>query len=293
VLLDGVVVGAAPTRLPQVEVGDHILEVKAAGYQDFRQTIHIEGNRAQAVPVDLQAVPTTSAGPLPAGEVRAASSLGGRAVRRGGFTGDISFGYPYFFDGRLTAGVWSAGQNAVDGGIEVRTFGQFTDVAMAGRFQFVAADPIYVAAGATLGGGAGPNGRNTFFGTFGLGVTMAFQNLVSFSARTWLELYTDRFCPSLDDTQSKPRQECLASFMRPDGTLYDPRKDRDSGARWHLGAWVDVAATPHLSVFAGIWGVPFQDERLMFKDIFDSVFLDEDNGGDLKIYGQLGVSVKY
>jgi hypothetical protein len=291
VLLDGVIIGNSPASLPDVQSGDHVLEVKAAGYYDYRQTIRIEGGKHQVVTADLKQIPTGPTGAQLLAQIRGQTSQGGRAVKPGSFTGDVAVGYPYFVDARLTSGVWAQarGMNAIDGGIEIRTFGQFTDIAAQGKFQFLALDPLYMAVTLDAGGGGGPNGRNTFFGDAGLGATLSFDNIVSFSARSWLSLWTDRFCPAPDDTQTMARSECGTLYMRPDGSIFDPRSQRDNGARLYMGAWLDVTVDDHLSVFASFYGAPFQEQRIMFRGTYNGVFWQDDQ----KTYGQLGVTVKY
>jgi hypothetical protein len=289
VLLDGVLIGQSPASLPDVQAGEHVLEIKFPGYYDFRQTIKIEGGKHQVVTADLKPVPTGPTGAQLLSEIRGQSSTGGRAVRRGSFTADVGVGYPYLLDVRLTAGAWAQGMLAIDGGVEVRTFGQFTDIAAQGKFQFVAADPLYLAVLGDIGGGGGPNGRSTFFGDLGLALTLSFDNMVSFSARTWLDFWTDRFCPSMDDVQTMPRSECSTLFLRGDGTMYDPRGSRDNGARWYLGAWVDVAIMQHMSLFATLYGAPFQQQRILFTGIYNDIFFRDDP----KTYAQIGMTVKY
>jgi hypothetical protein len=218
--------------------------------------------------------------------------MGGRAVTPRSVVADFTLGYPYILDVGATTGVWAQGGLGADVRIGLQTFLQFTDISVRGRFQFLGQDPLYLAVEGALGGGGGPNGRNTFFGDLGLGMTMSFAGFVSFSARTWFDFWTDRFCPAADDHETPPRMECVPT-MRGDGTIYDPIASRDNGARWYIGAWVDVGIAPHVSFVGGLYGAPFQAERLMFKDQFNDVFLDSTNGGDLKTYGQLGFAVKY
>jgi hypothetical protein len=220
---------------------------------------------------------------------RAETSFGGRTVHRGGFTADFGLGYPYILDLRLTAGLLGESGHGLDGGIEIRTFGQITDIAAHARYAIFGQDPAYVAVSAALGGGGGPNGRNTFFGDLGVGVTLSFGGLVNFSARTWLDFWTDRLCPAKDDLETVPRMACNALFIRGDGSSYDPRADRDSGVRWYLGAWIDVAAYEHMALFLSLYGAPLQGQRLLYKDYFNDFLLDD----DLKLYGQIGVSARY
>src|SRR5262249_28043061 len=153
-------------------------------------------------------------------------------------TADISVGYPYVLDFMATTGAWSQGMFALDAGIEVRTFFQITDIAARTKIQFVGVDPFYLALNLAFGGGGGPNGRNDFFGEAGLGMTLSFNNFVSFSAKTWFEFWTDEFCPTPGDTELTPRTECAYyhdaahHFVRSDGTQFDPMTDRDNGSRW-------------------------------------------------------------
>jgi hypothetical protein len=297
VVLDGVLVGPGPAKLPDVQAGDHVLEVRAAGYVDFRQTIRIEGGKTQALPIDLKKIPTGPSGSQLLMEQRGQVGIGGRAVRRGSLTADISVGYPYFLDFRATTGAWAQGMLALDASIEVRSFFQFTDISAGTKFQFVGVDPFYMSLFFDFGGGGGPNGRNTFFGDAGLGATISFDNFVSFSARTWFNFWTDRFCPSPGDRELMPRQDCdtlhATPFVRTDGTMFDPETQRDDGARWYIGAWLDIALLQHVSLFGGIWGAPFQPERLMFLSPFNDIFPEERGAGDLKTYGQVGLTVKY
>src|SRR5207245_11786835 len=62
VILDGVLIGPTPASLPDVQAGEHVLEIKAAGFYDYRQTIKIEGGKHQVVTASLKQVPAGPTG---------------------------------------------------------------------------------------------------------------------------------------------------------------------------------------------------------------------------------------
>src|SRR5262249_4663521 len=53
VFIDGSPVGKTPLTLDNVAAGDHLLEVKASGYVDAKQSVHLEGGEQKILAADL------------------------------------------------------------------------------------------------------------------------------------------------------------------------------------------------------------------------------------------------
>ena len=210
VRIDGEVIGKTPVSRDQIPAGDHVIEFKLKGYYDHKETMKIEGGREKVFSVDLKIIPT---GPTPEQVQKrkgGMSSFGAKVNPVGGVTADFGLGYPYYFMARLTVGAFNVRPLGLDLGVEFQTFFEMYDLSVHGRLQLVETGPLALAVKANLGGGAGTNGRDTYFADF-IGIaSLSFSDIATVSATARWSLWTDKFCPSPAQVGNgvKPEQYC-------------------------------------------------------------------------------------
>ncbi len=292
VLIDGEPVGGiTPNLKEEVAAGEHVIEMRLAGYFDAKQTIKVEGGRERIVSSDLQRIPT---GPTPEQVSRrkaGMTSFGARAIPAGSFTADLGAGLPYLFSGRLTVGAFAIKPVAFDAGVEVRTFFQLFEFDVHGRLQVFESGPLSFAARGDIGGGGGPNGRNTFFFDFGPVVSLTFNEIVTFSGNLRFNYWSDQLCPSQRDIENnvEPRFVCQEENW-PRFFDKDPRENRFGGSRVYAGTALEVSASRKLSLFVLFDFLPLQyNGRKAYTDAFSSVQLKRDP----LIYGTAGATLKF
>ena len=162
---------------------------------------------------------------------------------------------------------------------------------------------------ATIGGGGGPTDRNDFVFEAGIPFTLLFGDLVRFTAHPYLQVYTDKNCPTQDDLTQDPslakpgqgeQRACGNStshatgkwiFTDTDGTMYnvgqDPRT-RFAGARFMLQAVLEIAVATNANIFFLFEGDPV-GQRQSLTGKFSSALPNTDP----QIYGRLGVTFKF
>jgi hypothetical protein len=316
VLVDGQVVGKTPVVLDNIAAGEHLVEVKQSGYVDAKQPFHLDGGEQKILAADLAPV---HKGPTPqdlARRMRAMSSFSAVAIDPARFTADLAGGYVPFGQVRLTVGAFRWNWIGMDAGIEMRTIGYFTEGGAHAKLQFVQAGPVALGFDVFVGGGGGPTHRNDFIFEAGIPFSLLFGDIVRFTAHPYLQVYSDKNCPSVDDihgdanaegkqndiahssTYTSEQDACKArdgngnnDLPVPSGTLpmvpQDPRQ-RFLGARFMLQAVLEIAITENVNIFAIFEGDPVgQRQALTAK--FSSVFPNQDS----QIYGRLGVTFKF
>ncbi len=302
VTIDGEPIGATPTTRPEIAAGEHVVEFRMAGYFDSRQTIKVEGGRERIVSADLKLMPT---GPSPEQVARtktAMSSWGAATLPTGGFTADVGLGYPYFFFARLTVGAFNLKPAGLDLGVEFQSFFQMTTLAVHGRMQLAASGPLAVGVRADIGGGAGSNGKNTLFGDVSAIASLAFAEIATFSIDLRLSLWTDQFCPSMDQVANGVSQDDYCKDANAWSTTFqsdfhgeDPAGKRFSGTRLYSGMSVVFAVDRRTSVFLRLDFLPgagiltFPQPRLAYEDKFNSTMFTHDP----LYYGTAGLSFKF
>jgi hypothetical protein len=320
IMVDGQLVGRTPMMPAEVSVGEHILDVRHPNFLEFRQTIKVEGGKTANFEIALVARPT---GPTPiqlAKMRRALSSFGEHAIPPGTFTADVGFGYPYFFEGRMTVGAVRFGKfMGLDAGFVFRSFGQANEFLAKTRFTALEAGPVALGADFAIGGGGGPDGRDNFSMELGFGFTLHFKEIASFSGRGYMGYYSDRMCwdrsrPAddlngsrsvcriYDQNQGVPGatapnptavqnvQAFAADYLhKSDPAAWDPRDHRLSGARFYLQAALEITISPNVGAFIVIEGVPFQHDRAAYMDLWNSTQVKRDP----HIYGKAGMTFKF
>jgi hypothetical protein len=301
VRIDGELVGKTPVSRDQIPSGDHIIEFRLKGCFDHKETMKVEGGREKVFSVDLKIIPT---GPTPEQVQKrkgGMSSFGAKVNPVGGVTADFGTGFPYYFMSRLTVGVYSVKPIGVDVGVEFQTFFEMYDLSAHGRLQFVETGPLSVAAKANLGGGAGPNGRQTFFADFTGIASLAFSDVATVSATVRWSLWDDTFCPNTTQRNNGVTAEsyCGAGMGGGDWntTLFgttDPNGHGFTGSRLYLGIGATAALDRFTSLFLQIEFLPAPDTlspepRKAFESAYNGVM----PGKDPFIYGAGGISLKF
>lgn len=320
IIVDGQLVARTPMVPTEVPTGEHILDVRHPNFLDFRQTIKVEGGKAANFEIELRPRPT---GPTPiqvAKMRRALSSFGEHAIPPGTFTADVGFGYPYFFEGRMTVGaVRFAKFMGLDAGFVFRSFGQANEFLAKTRFTALEAGPVALGVDFAIGGGGGPDGRDNFSLELGFGFTLHFKEIASFSGRGYMSYYTDRMCwnrdrpaedlnssravcrvydasqgvpgaPAQDPNAVQAVQNFASQYLdKADPAAWDPRDNRISGARFYLQAALEVAISPNVGAFLVIEGVPFQHDRAAYMDLWNNTQVKRDP----HIYGKAGMTFKF
>jgi hypothetical protein len=300
VRVDGELIGKTPVSRDQIAAGDHVIEFRLKGYFDHKETMKVEGGREKVFSVDLKLIPT---GPTPeqvAKRKGGMSSFGAKVNPVGGVTADFGSGYPYYLMARLTVGAFNTKPLGLDLGVEFTSFVEMNNISVHGRLQLVEAGPLSLATKANLGGGAGFNGRDSFFADF-IGIaSLGFNDVATVSATLRWSLWTDKFCPSVTQQQNgiKPEKYCgTAGAGDYDKNLFptkDPNSNRFGGNRLYLGLSVTAALDRYTSLFLQLEFLPAPDTfnydiRYAFDDRYNGAMLAHDPF----YYGQVGISLKF
>jgi hypothetical protein len=300
VRVDGELIGRTPVSRDQIPSGDHIVEFRLKGYFDHKETMKIEGGREKVFSVDLKVIPT---GPTPEQVQKrkgGMSSFGAKVNPVGGVTADFGTGFPYYFMSRLTVGVYNVKPLGIDVGVEFQTFFETYNLAAQGRLQFVETGPLSLATKVSLGGGAGPNGRQTFFADLMGIASLAFSDVATVSATVRYSLWDDTFCPNTTQRSNgvTPESYCGDGMSGNwDQALFgttDPNGHGFTGSRLYLGIGATAALDRFTSLFLQIEFLPAPDTlsptpRMAFEDKFNGVM----PGKDPFIYGAAGLSLKF
>ena len=244
VMLDRALIGQTPLTRENVPAGPHTYELSMQGFEPIGDTVQVTAGDTsnishimkppQAKPIDKIALQ------------RSLSSFSAIVHDAGHFTGDVAAGYPYFANLRLTVGALKAkiepvGVIGLDVGAEFRTnLYSDTNVGANLRFQFLQKGPFALGVNTYLGGGGGPRGRNTFTWELGLPITLIAGELVKLTARPYLQVYTDRYCPATDTLTAQYNSD-QAGFV----ALGDPIKGAEHTGDRCVGRSYGNASLPN------------------------------------------------
>lgn len=244
VMLDRALIGQTPLTRENVQAGPHTYELSIQGFEPVGDTVNVVAG--DTVNVSHIMRPPQ---PKPIDQIalqRSLSSFSAIVHDAGHFTGDIAAGYPYFANLRLTVGALKAklepvGVIGLDVGAEFRTnLYSDTNVGANLRFQFLQKGPFALGINTYLGGGGGPRGRNTFTWELGLPITLIAGNLVKLTARPYLQVYTDRYCPAADTLTAQYNSD-QAGFV----ALGDPIKGAEHTGDRCVGRSYGSASLPN------------------------------------------------
>jgi hypothetical protein len=130
----------------RIAVGSHVFEVRAAGYETYRQQIEVEYDEGDI---------TLSANMVDSSETAAAGATTHSAVPipLNHPMIDLSLGWPYLGEIRLGIGL----HELVDAGFTIRTLGRLTEFEGRARFGVRVLQQLGVGAQVRFGGGIGPS----------------------------------------------------------------------------------------------------------------------------------------
>jgi PEGA domain len=295
VLIDGMVVGKTPVTVDNVQSGHHLVEVRKERYVTARQDVDVEGGGQKILSADLAPIPT---GPSPvemAQRFRGMTSFSAVTIDPGRFTADVAFGFFPFMQFRLTVGAARRGAFGFDVGVELRTIGYLTDGGVHAKAEFLRAGPFALGATMFIGGGGGPAKRNDFTFEMGVPMTLLFGQLVRFTLHPYLQVYTDRNCPSAGDVAADPSLApnpnsgwgpSIHCNDAPANGL-DPR-DRFAGARLMVQGALELSVHPIVTLFF-IFEGDAVGQRASYSGKWSPSLLDPDP----QIYGRLGATFKF
>ena len=225
------------------------------------------------------------------------SSFGAKVNPVGGVTADFGTGYPYYFFTRLTVGAFNVKPLGLDLGVEFQTSFDFYDLSVHGRLQLIETGPLSAAVRANLGGGGGPDGRDTYFMDLSAIASLAFADVATVSATVRFSAWTDRFCPSTTQVANGVSQEPYCTDVSKAQQIFgntDPNTNRFSGKRVYLGIGASAAIDRYTSFFLQLEFLPAPDTlspspRPAFEGAVDGTMLSKDTF----IYGLVGFSLKF
>lgn len=143
--IDDVEVSTLPYE-GRIAVGSHVFEVRATGYETYRQQVVVEygegditigANMVDSSEAAAAGATTHSAIPIPMNHPMI----------------DVSIGWPYLAELRLNIGL----HELVDAGFSIRTFGRITEFEGRARFGVRVLQQLGFGVQARFGGGIGPN----------------------------------------------------------------------------------------------------------------------------------------
>jgi hypothetical protein len=295
-----------------------VVRIESPGFVPFEQTLTIEGGKTLTVSRELVVAGLSDVELM--AEQRGLSSWGARTLPAKRSTIDVDVGYPYFISGRVTVGAFRIAKKfGFDANVAVRTMLSRTELGLGGRVMLVEHDPFAGAVFTQFWYGSkllDDSGRNGF--TWDLGVIGSLTALshVTISGRAYAQVFSDRHCPSLDNTTdnkfatSDPIDTCVDYKKGLDGmpTLsatqlsrlnklvgidaadqYSPEFfDRDAGVRFNLAISAELAVRQRWNVFGTLEGA-FGGERALFTSDFSGPMADT----DYQLYLRLGTTYKF
>lgn len=285
--------------------GEHTLKVTAQGYEPLTRKVSVSAGMTLQLDVTMTAVeqevvktkdpatvakeaetkPDDSPSEIEMVDVKGLSSFGARLVPPKYFTADISAGFPYFLEARMSTGVLDWGHLGLDAGIELKSMFALTEIGLITKLRFLRFDPFTAAAFVGIGGGGGPGSRDTFYFDGGLLLSLSFKDIITFTGRFYANITTDRLCPS---SPEDGELDVCSAIPGTTSLEQDPR-DRFVTARFYLSAILEVPITDMIGVFGLVEGTPGQAQRPIFTDAFYSLMPTSDP----LLYGRAGVSLKF
>jgi hypothetical protein len=313
VLINGNPAGKTPLEL-ELETGETVVRLELPGFKPIEQMVTVESGKTAPMSFDLAV-----AGPSEmemAAEQRGLTSIGARTLPRGRSTVDLDVGYPYYVNAKITVGAGRiAGRLGWDANIAARTMLARSELGIGGRLMFANAAPFTAAGFTEIYYGSkllDDSGRNGVTWDAGVLASLSAFTHVTITGRAYLEVYSDRLCPSLSTnpmdkngfTASDPLQICIdyrnyvvsgqdfSSRMAVEsltGLSGDAFFGRDTGARMMLSIAAEIATSQNWNIYFIIDGAPFQGQRALFTNLFSRSMLDSDED----LYGRVGVTYKF
>ena len=306
VILDSKPIGRTPMVNEVIPAGEHVVTIRYEGYYDYEEPVTVKGGELNVVRASLQRIDT---GPTEA-ELRRTqkglTSYGARTLPRGSSTIDFGFGYPYFFEGKITVGAGEiAGKYGFDAGVLFRTFLSRTELGVTSRVTLFDRQPFSFGFFGDVGGGSNfvdESGRNTFFFDAGAAASLTGLGAVTVTGRAYASIWSDRHCPPKENgmfVSNNPddivdicvkidNNEMLSAvetrtLQNTIGSNFDDALDREGGVRFLASLLVEVAIQQRWNLWVLFEGSPFQEERAAFTDVFNSPQLEQDVGSYVRV----------
>lgn len=256
----------------------------------------------------LQAAPQQQTDPMAEGPSpmdepisRMPSSFGARVLPYGALTLDLGLGYPWYVDLRGTAGLLKDRFFGMDASIHVRSNFLRTEGLMRMRFRLADGGPFAAAAFATIGGGTGTAGRNSFTFQTGVSGSVFFGDRAALSVRAWLDTWSDRLCAAKGSEEFDAKEgpdvcyENLALTPSKEKRVRDllgstDVQDRDGGLRFQVGATLEIAISQRTNLYFSVDTAPAQGERASVVPLFHEAMAFTE---DPVMSGQFGLTFKF
>jgi len=301
ITIDGKSIGQTPFEY-DLEPGKYNVTYTMENFLPKSQDLAITGGKDELVDMQLEVMLTGPSDEEMAMEARRLTSFGARVIKPGKFTADLSAGYPYFFEGRLSVGAIDNKAFGLDASVVARAiyFNQY-ELGVAARLRLVDKMPFALAGFGEVGGGDGRNGRNTFYFNAGGIASLTFQDKITVSTRVYANVYSDRLCPEKYDPSGDEARGChldqlpqtpevVKEIESNEDAVGDREfRTRDGGVRLMTSLILEVAFSQKQSFFVIFEGPPFQPERAAFKKSFNKGFGDN----DFETYLRLGITMKF
>lgn len=307
IMLDGEPIGETPMVNQEIATGEHIVMVRLTGYFDFETSVKVEGGKLLVVNATLEKIQTGPTAAESEREQKNLTSFGARTLPAGRSTIDFATGYPYYFSGGITVGAGDIGGFGFDAGVDLRSYFSRTDLAIKGRLTLHDQTPFSMGIFGLVGGGGTPfdnSERSTWFSDLGAHISLTGLGAVTITGKTFINVWTDRHCPSLSNNAFAPDADPTATCLAyQDGSLDAEKKrridkivggdgkifDRESGIRLMASIIVEVAIRQRWNAWVLFESGPFQEERAAFiHDLYGPMF-KEDN----RAYFRLGATYKF
>jgi hypothetical protein len=295
----------APITVDSLTIGDHLVEINAPGHVGVRQTVTLRAGEEKVLTADLakEAPRTRASGKawaMTAAEFqerrRTASTFGAITLEPKTAAVDITAGFIPFANVRLTAGAYRWRVIGIDTGVEFRTVGYFNEAGAHLRVQLYEIGPFAVGTRLFLGGGGGVTKRNDAIFEVGVPISLTFSKLLRFTAHPYVQVYSDRVCPSKEDVDPTKNSDAVgltasepvACRETPSSAQQDPRA-RFTGARLFVQAALEIMLNNTLNVDVVFEGaVPDGRAALTTKYSPDFVWR-----ADPQLYGRVGITAKF
>jgi hypothetical protein len=232
----------------------------------------------------------------------------------------MGIGYPYFGEIRVNVGATKKPSWGFDAGVGVRSFGARSELGLGVRFMLVNKDPLTLGAFTDLWWGSkllDNSGRNGVTWNAGALASLTALTHVTITGRAYLNMWSDRHCPSYDATtmdfaaDAKPINACedyLTRVVQPGLAMADPATmpnearmealtglkgtdmfGRENGARLMLSIVAEVAYSQNWSIWFLLEGAPLNGERALLTDQFAAPMTKKDYG----TYARVGATYKF
>ncbi|MBV8763114.1 MAG: PEGA domain-containing protein [Deltaproteobacteria bacterium] len=312
VLINGLPVGKTPLD-QEVETGETVVRIEQPGFQAFEQTITIEGGKTQTLSRELAVAGPSEAELL--AQQRGLSSFGARTLPRGRSTVDLSVGYPYYGEGRVTVGAGKiANQFGFDATVGVRSMLARTELGLGARMMLADNEPFSAGVFTDLWYGSkllDNSQRNGVTWDVGVLASLTAAEHVTITGRLYLDVWSDRHCPveaktgaatnnhgfdgdpiqvciayheNLLSAMDKAHVEALTGWSKPSDVF-----NRENGARVMASVISEIAIEQNWNAWGILEGAPFQSERALFTNQFAHSMFDT----DYVLYLRLGLTYKF